>query len=114
MFKILIDSKRYPEASIFARTYIPSKLNEIIELWNGEIEKEDENNRMSVKIVNPVSEENKENLEKCENINKNFYDKIKEGNMELQNNYKKFYDLDIYKSIMDGEDINIDEIINKE
>ena len=112
--KILIDSKRYPEASIFARTYIPSKLNEIIELWNGEIEKEDENNRMSVKIVNPVSEENKENLEKCENINKNFYDKIKEGNMELQNNYKKFYDLDIYKSIMDGEDINIDEIMNKE
>ena len=50
---ILIDSRRFPEAATFARTYIPSKVDEIIELWNKQIEEEDKNNRITMKIVSP-------------------------------------------------------------
>jgi len=44
--EILIKSHKYPEAALFCRTYYPSKLGETLELWNREINMEDQNNRI--------------------------------------------------------------------
>ena len=43
--EILIKSNRYPEGALFCRTYYPSKLNYILELWNYEINSEDSKSR---------------------------------------------------------------------
>ncbi len=34
---ILVKTQKYPEASLFCRTYAPSKLSSVLELWNNEI-----------------------------------------------------------------------------
>lgn len=39
---LLIDTNRLPEAAFFARTYMPSKINEVVELWRGELAKTNE------------------------------------------------------------------------
>lgn len=43
---ILVKSHKYSEAALFCRTYYPSKLGETLELWNREINLEDQNNRI--------------------------------------------------------------------
>ena len=95
---ILIDSRRFPEAATFARTYIPSKVDEIIELWNKQIEEEDKNNRITMKIISPITEENKERLVTGENLCKQFYSGLNEENNKLsQENINNFQDFDFLK-----------------
>ncbi len=95
---ILIDSRRFPEAATFARTYIPSKVDEIIELWNKQIEEEDKNNRITMKIISPITEENKEKLVTGENLCKQFYSELNEENNKLsQENINNFQDFDFLK-----------------
>ncbi|MCQ2819765.1 MAG: coatomer subunit beta' [archaeon] len=79
---ILIESKRFPEASLFCRTYCPSKLNEVIEKWNEALENEDENSRVVIKILNPVTEENKDIINEAEKKAENYYKTISEGYKE--------------------------------
>jgi len=43
---ILVKSHKYPEAALFCRTYYTSKLADTLELWNREINLEDQNNRI--------------------------------------------------------------------
>ena len=69
---ILLDSRRYPEAATFARTYLPSKVEDVIEVWNKQIEEEDKNNRTTMKIISPLNEKNKDNLLLSEKICKEF------------------------------------------
>jgi coatomer subunit beta' len=45
--EILVKSGKYPEASLFCRTYYPSKLASVLDLWNTEINNEEVNNRIS-------------------------------------------------------------------
>ena len=45
--EILIKSNKYPEASLFCRTYYPSKLSQVLELWNNEINSNEANSRIS-------------------------------------------------------------------
>ena len=95
---ILIDSRRFPEAATFARTYIPSKVDEIIELWNKQIEEEDKNNRITMKIISPITEENKERLVTGENLCKQFYSELNEEKNKLsQENINNFQDFDFLK-----------------
>ena len=95
---ILIDSRRFPEAATFARTYIPSKVDEIIDLWNKQIEEEDKNNRITMKIISPITEENKERLVTGENLCKQFYSGLNEENNKLsQENINNFQDFDFLK-----------------
>ncbi len=49
--EILCKSGKYPEASLFCRTYYPSKLSSVLELWNTEINNEDLNNRISISYI---------------------------------------------------------------
>jgi len=90
-YNLLIESKRFPEASIFCRTYYPSKLNEVIDLWNNEINEIDKNSRMTIKIVNPVSDENKEILEKSENQNMELYKNVSEASINDLNKYLEIF-----------------------
>ncbi len=46
---ILIKSNKIPEASLFCRTYCPSKLEEVLGLWNNQINQQDSSNRTSKK-----------------------------------------------------------------
>ena len=90
---ILKDSRRFPEAATFARTYIPSKVDEIIELWNKQIEEEDKNNRITMKIISPITEENKERLIASENLCQQFYSGLNDENNKLnQDNINNFQD----------------------
>jgi coatomer subunit beta' len=45
---ILLKSNKIPEASLFCRTYMPSKLNSVIDQWNNELNNEETNNRISI------------------------------------------------------------------
>ena len=110
---ILLDSRRFPEASIFARTYIPSKVDEVIDLWNKEIEEEDKNNRTTMKIISPINEENKNSLILTENLFKEFYDGLNDDKNKLNDeNIINFQDYDFYKEIKDGnKKVKLDDII---
>ena len=108
---ILIDSKMYPEASIFCRTYCPSKLETVISKWNEKIEKEEENNRMSVKIVNPLNQKNKSNLESSENLNKEFYERVNNGTVDDMEKYLTFLSHDVYKDLLNNKTTSIDDIM---
>ena len=111
---ILLDSRRYPEGATFARTYIPSKIDHVIELWNKQIEEEDKNNRITMKIVSPLNEANKEALFKSENICKQFYYLLDDEKNKLnQGDIDNFQDYDFYKEIKEGNNIKINDIIGK-
>ncbi len=90
-YNLLIESKRFPEAAVFCRTYCPSKLNDIIELWNNDINELDKNSRMSIKIVNPVTEDNKDNLDSSEKKNNDLYKNVNESTMNDLNKYLEIY-----------------------
>uniref|UniRef100_T1GNT3 BPTI/Kunitz inhibitor domain-containing protein n=1 Tax=Megaselia scalaris TaxID=36166 RepID=T1GNT3_MEGSC len=54
--KILIETNRLPEAAFFARTYIPSKMTETINLWREELAKHNEKAGQS--LADPEKYEN--------------------------------------------------------
>jgi len=109
---ILLDSRRYPEGATFARTYIPSKLDQVIELWNKQIEEEDKNNRITMKIVTPLNDENKKALIQCENICKEFYEALNDDKNNInQDNINTFHEFDFYKEINEGKNIKLNDVI---
>ena len=113
---ILLDSKRLPEAAVFARTYIPSKVEEVIELWNKEIEEEDKNNRTTMKIISPINDENKEDLVLTEKIHRDFYNGLNDNKNNIKKeNLNYFQEYDFYKEITSGnKNINLSNIIGTE
>ena len=44
--QILIKSKRFSEAALFCRTYYPNKISEALELWNNELNSNDQLSRI--------------------------------------------------------------------
>ena len=40
--QILLDSNRIPEAAFFARTYLPSEISRIVEMWKEQLSKVNE------------------------------------------------------------------------
>lgn len=50
--EILINTKRYPEASMFARTYLPSQLAKVVKLWKEDLQKQNKTNLAKI-IVEP-------------------------------------------------------------
>ena len=112
-FVLLMDAKRYPEAAIFCRTYCPNKLSVAIDKWNELIEKEEQNNRMSIRIVNPINEKNTVSISKCETVNMEFYKTVEEGNLDDKEKYDKYLEYDIYGDINGGKNVNIEDVMNK-
>jgi coatomer subunit beta' len=51
---VLIESQKLPEAALFCRTYLPSRLNSVLELWNEEINKDESNSRISNLNINII------------------------------------------------------------
>jgi hypothetical protein len=45
--KVLLESNQIPEACLFCRTYLPSKLTETMEHWNNYLNDNNTNNRIS-------------------------------------------------------------------
>ena len=109
---ILLDSRRYPEAATFSRTYLPSKVEEVIEVWNKQIEEEDKNNRTTMKIISPINKDNKESLTLSENLYKEFYVGLNDEKNKLnQNNINNFQEYDFFKEINSGKKVNLSEVI---
>lgn len=52
--KLLISSERIPEAAVFARTYLPSKVTAVVELWRGMLRKAG-NVRIADALADPSS-----------------------------------------------------------
>lgn len=50
-YQILIKSKRFSEAALFCRTYYHNKVSEALDLWNKELNSDDQNSRIG-KIFN--------------------------------------------------------------
>ena len=44
---ILLQTNKIPEAALFCRTYYPSRLSEVLSIWNTEINKSDQSERSS-------------------------------------------------------------------
>lgn len=53
---ILINTDRLPEAAFFARTYIPSKISDVVKLWRNELAKINEKAGQS--LADPEQYEN--------------------------------------------------------
>lgn len=53
---ILIETNRLPEAAFFARTYIPSKISHVVQLWRDELAKVNEKAAQS--LADPTQYEN--------------------------------------------------------
>ena len=113
---ILLDSRRYPEAATFARTYVPSKVEKIIELWNKQIEEEEKNNRTTMKIISPLKDSNEKNLYLSEKICQDFYAKLDDDKNKLgKGNLNKFQEFDIFKEINNGNaNLKLEDIIGEE
>jgi len=54
--QILIDTNRLPEAALFARTYLPSKITHVVDLWKNNLSKTNE--KASKAIADPNEYEN--------------------------------------------------------
>ena len=111
--KILVESKKYPEAAIFARTYCPSKIEEILELWNQKLDEDVDNNRVTTKIVNPVNEENSNIISGCENLNNKFYELVAQSSFDDQRKLQNFYGVDNFSEIKKDGDVDVSTLIGK-
>lgn len=49
--EILIQTNKIPEAALFCRTYFPSKLLDVLSIWNAEMNKLDQSERSSKSLV---------------------------------------------------------------
>ena len=54
---ILIEHQRLPEAAFFARTYFPSQINRVVELWREKL-KQINMERVGQSLANPIDYEN--------------------------------------------------------
>ena len=111
--QLLINTKRYPEAALFCRTYCPTKLDQVLSAWNDVLEKNDENNRMITKVVNPLKEENKDVFDKCEKYNDEFYKRVSNGKNEDIDSFSNYFGIDLFNKVSKGEDINMDSILEQ-
>nr|VZH97846.1 unnamed protein product [Spirometra erinaceieuropaei] len=51
--QLLVKAQRYPEAAIFARTYLPSKVPEMVELWRKWLSEDPKLNKAAEALANP-------------------------------------------------------------
>ena len=111
---LLIKAKRFPEASVFCRTYCPSKLNDVITRWNVLLEQEEDlnnNSRMSLRIINPVNESNCNVLAKTEKVIQNLYKEVDKGDMNDMDAYLKVLNMDIHSNISSGQQVDVADIL---
>ena len=54
--QLLIDTNRLPEAAFFARTYLPSKISQVVKLWREELKKTNE--KAAQALADPSDYEN--------------------------------------------------------
>lgn len=56
--EILIETNRLPEAAFFARTYLPSRVSEVIKLWRENISSKTKNEKSAQALADPIEYEN--------------------------------------------------------
>lgn len=54
--KLLCETGRIPEAAFFARTYAPSKISEVVQLWRGDLKSISE--KLAESLADPLEYEN--------------------------------------------------------
>ena len=121
--EILIDSAQLPEACLFCRTYLPSKLAETMDLWNIKINDSNSNNRLSkyflnvliiidIKVINPIESNSISKLSDLERTIKHFYNLAEEQPMSKEVNLALFQDLDLEIEFENGKGINLFHLLN--
>lgn len=56
--QLLIDTERLAEAALFARTYLPSKMNHVIKLWKENVLTNSRNEKSAQALADPLEYEN--------------------------------------------------------
>lgn len=120
---LLIKSDRLPEAALFARTYIPSEIPRIVDLWKTSL-KESKKNTIAESISSPVTNpelfpnyENSLNIQELiksfkENVNvsSNDYPKYKDSlNWDLINDQEK---VELIKQLIEENKTTVEKDIN--
>ena len=74
--QILLDSNRIPEAAFFARTYLPSEISRIVELWREQLSKVNEKAGQSLADPKVSSKINNILISMCRSTHQHFGDII--------------------------------------
>lgn len=106
--EILIKSKRFSEAALFCRTYCPNKISEALELWNNELNSDDQYSRIAQNVINPIDNLDEENLMQMEKTITEYYNFTKDSKPTDFNNLVKFNDVDLESYLAENGDINFD------
>lgn len=112
--EVLLKSNKISEAALFCRTYYPSKLNSILELWNNEINNQSVNSRIDVKVINPLENFNSTTIAELEQIGHQYYDLVRTSH--LDDTYKLLgfneFDLENYYNENGNANIDLKELLN--
>jgi len=108
---ILIKSKRIPEAAFFAKTYCPSKITELVELWKNDLQKS--HPVASQKIANPMDyPEQFEDLEICKKIEEFIYEKRGEADVPAHQflEYNELLSQDLFSALKADPEADLSEL----
>ena len=109
--EILLENDQISEACLFCRTYLPSKLPEMLEKWNKKINDNNTIERISnnfildIKILNPLENLDSNNLLNIESELSKFYSKIDKLDISCQQTLSKLEYLDLEKEFTSEIDL---------
>ncbi|EGR29436.1 hypothetical protein IMG5_155860 [Ichthyophthirius multifiliis] len=113
--EILIKSKRYSEAALFAKSYCPSRISELVKLWKEDLIKQ-HRNIIAEKIADPIDyieEESFSDLKILMQLEQ-FYKKDRENNKDLPSfcyeEYNKMLNIDLFTALKKDPSRNLNSI----
>lgn len=109
---VLLESNQIPEACLFCRTYLPSRLPKILDLWNEAINTNNIDNRISMKVLNPLENLDNKKLELVENKIQEFYEYCDTADISKLSYLNKFISKDIEKEIEENNDIDLTDLLD--
>jgi coatomer subunit beta' len=108
---ILVKAKRIPEAAFFAKTYCPSKIDSLVELWKTDLQKS--HPVASQKIANPLEyPEQFQDLELCKKLEEFIYPQ-REGASVPAHQYVEYNELlsqDLFSSLKENPEADLSEV----
>lgn len=96
---IFLNTKRFPEACLFARTYAPSQIERLLKLWKAHLEQKDKHKLADLIITSTESNDFFPDLEKTLDLEKEF------RKLTFENRDSNNAESDDF---IDGKDLNLD------
>lgn len=112
---ILLESQRYPEAAMFAKTYLPSQITKCVELWKDYLKKNNFN-LTAQKIADPMDYINDSSfsdlniLLKIEKFQKQIADQKKPVPSHYFEAYKEKLKLDLFNMLKQDPNLDLEKV----